>query len=129
VRMGVVPGWGLSQRLSRLIGVSRAKELSFSGNFLSAELAERWGLVNHVLAPTDLLPHCQKLAQEIVSVDPLTLQTVHKLIDYGRQHSLNEGLQHEKALSAAHQGDMSPAKLEARRLDVQARGRQQQTHN
>jgi enoyl-CoA hydratase len=129
VRMGVVPGWGLSQRLSRLIGVSRAKELSFSGNFLSAELAERWGLVNHVLAPADLLPYCRKLAQEIVSVDPLTLQTVHKLIDYGSQHSLNEGLQREKTLSAAHQGDMSAAKLESRRLDVQARGRQQQTHD
>jgi len=125
VRMGVVPGWGLSQRLSRLIGVSRAKELSFSGNFLSAELAERWGLVNHVLLPTELLPYCQRLAADIVSADPLTLRTVHGLIDYGSQHGLEDSLRHEQMLSAAHQGDMSAAALETRRLDVLARGRQQ----
>jgi enoyl-CoA hydratase len=125
VRMGVVPGWGLSQRLSRLIGVSRAKELSFSGNFLTAELAERWGLVNHVLAPADLLPHCQRLAEDIVSVDPLTLKAVHELIDFSGDHSLSDGLRREKILGAAHQGDLSAAKLESRRINVQARGRQQ----
>ena len=129
VRMGVVPGWGLSQRLSRLIGASRAKELSFSGNFLSAELAERWGLVNHVLAPDELLPHCQRLANDIKNVDPLTLKAVHELIDFGGQHSLSEGLLHEKTLGAAHRGDLSAGKLESRRLDALVRGRQQQKLN
>lgn len=47
-RVGIMPGWGLSQKLPRLIGISRAKELSFTGNFLDAEMAERWGLVNRV---------------------------------------------------------------------------------
>ena len=45
-RVGVMPGWGLSQKLSRVIGIYRAKELSLTGNFLSAEQAEHWGLVN-----------------------------------------------------------------------------------
>ena len=45
------PGWGLSQKLSRTIGIYRAKELSLTGNYLSAEQAEAWGLVNRVVAP------------------------------------------------------------------------------
>jgi len=126
VRMGVVPGWGLSQRLAHLIGVSRAKELSFSGNYLDAETAERWGLVNRVVPADELLNHCQKLALDICSADPLTLQTVHQLIDYGSQHTLAEGLAEEQKRSLAHTGDVSANKLEARRLSVQARGRLQQ---
>jgi enoyl-CoA hydratase len=50
-RVGVVPGWGLSQRLPRLIGINRAKELSLTGNFLDADTACAWGLVNRVVAP------------------------------------------------------------------------------
>src|SRR5262249_22598137 len=48
-RVGIAPGWGLSQRLSRLIGPYRAKQLSLTGNFLDARTAEAWGLVNMVV--------------------------------------------------------------------------------
>src|SRR5882672_11430868 len=57
-RVGVMPGWGLSQKLSRTIGIYRAKELSLTGNYLSAEQAAEWGLVNRVVAPEALLPTC-----------------------------------------------------------------------
>ncbi|MGB5093559.1 MAG: enoyl-CoA hydratase, partial [Parvibaculum sp.] len=50
-RVGILPGWGLSQKLSRTIGLYRAKELSLTGNFLSADQAADWGLVNRVVAP------------------------------------------------------------------------------
>src|SRR5262245_8747517 len=50
-RVGILPGWGLSQKLSRTIGIYRAKELSLTGNYLSAERAAAWGLVNRVVAP------------------------------------------------------------------------------
>ena len=50
-RVGILPGWGLSQKLSRTIGIYRAKELSLSGNYLSAEQAADWGLVNRVVEP------------------------------------------------------------------------------
>jgi enoyl-CoA hydratase len=49
-RVGILPGWGLSQKLPRLIGIGRAKELSFTGNFIGAEQALAWGLVNRVVA-------------------------------------------------------------------------------
>ena len=48
-RVGILPGWGLSQRLPRLIGIGRAKELSLTGNYIDAEAAERWGLVKRTL--------------------------------------------------------------------------------
>ena len=64
-RVGVMPGWGLSQRLSRAIGVYRARELSLSGNFLDAATAAAWGLVSRVTSPQELLPTAVKLAQDM----------------------------------------------------------------
>ena len=123
VRMGVVPGWGLSQRLSRLIGASRAKQLSFTGNYLAAETAERWGLVNEVLEPDELLPYCQKLAKDITSVNQGTLKEVHRLIDYGWENSLAEGVNEERRASQEKNSDLKANTLEQNRLNVQSRGR------
>jgi|TARA_B110000977_G_scaffold97758_1_gene128709 enoyl-CoA hydratase len=123
VRMGVVPGWGLSQRLSRLIGASRAKQLSFTGNYLTAETAERWGLVNEVLEPDELLNYCQKLAKDITSVNQDTLKEVHRLIDYGWEHSLAEGVDEERRTSRGKNRDIEADTLEQNRLNVQSRGR------
>ena len=125
VRMGVVPGWGLSQRLAHLIGASRAKELSFTGNYLDAETAERWGLVNRIVSPDALLPHCQQLARDICSVDQTILKTVHELIDFGCAHTLDEGLEEEKARSSSQPGDTSSTALDQRREMVMTRGRDQ----
>lgn len=125
VRMGVIPGWGLSQRLARLIGASRAKQVSFTGNYLDADLAFKWGLVNEVLPGKDLLPYCRKIAEDIVSADPDTLRAVHRLIDYGWEHSLSEGLEEEQRISRAGNRAIAAETLEENRLKVQARGRQQ----
>lgn len=125
VRMGVVPGWGLSQRLSKLIGASRAKQLSFTGNYLDAETAERWGLVNIVLPPEELLPYCQQLAKDMTSVNQETLKEVHRLIDYGCENTLTEGLLEEKRASRSQNQGLSADTLETNRLNVQSRGREQ----
>ena len=79
-RVGIVPGWGLSQKLPRLIGIGRAKELSFTGNFMDAEQAERWGLVNRVVAPEELLPTCRCLAEDMLSCDPPSLRSYKQII-------------------------------------------------
>ena len=117
VRMGVVPGWGLSQRLSRLVGVSRAKQISFTGDYLSAEKAERWGLVNDVLAPDDLLPHCLKMARDIQSGNAETLSSVHQLIDFGWEGTLSDGLA-KKKFKRDKNSDLSAQTLERNRLSV-----------
>ena len=94
-RMGVMPGWGLSQKLSRVIGIYRARELSLTGNYLSAEQAEAWGLVNRVVAPDELLPHCQALAKDMLSCLPEMLRNMKRVINEGYARTLNDGLQLE----------------------------------
>ena len=65
-RVGVMPGWGLTVLLPQAIGVRRAREMSFTGNFMSAEEALHFGLVNHVVAHDDLLPFTRSLATDII---------------------------------------------------------------
>ena len=122
-RVGIMPGWGLSQKLSRLIGISRAKELSFSGNFLDAETAERWGLVNHVYAADDLLPAAKKLAQEMATCDPGLLRNYKRIIDDGFATSFGEGLRLEVKRSAEHAEGVTAQSVEAARKAVTERGR------
>jgi enoyl-CoA hydratase len=123
VRMGVVPGWGLSQRLAKFIGPSRAKELSFTGNYLDAEKAERWGLINQIIEPEQLMTHCSALASDICQADPTTLKEVHRLIDFGVEHTLEQGLIEEALRSNNHKGDLSADTLDQRRIAVTERGR------
>lgn len=68
-RVGIMPGWGLTVLLPEAVGVRRARELSFTGNFIDAEEALTWGLVNHVVAHEELLPFTRRLAADIVSND------------------------------------------------------------
>ena len=125
-RVGVVPGWGLSQRLPRLIGINRAKELSLTGNYLDAETACAWGLVNRVVPAAELLPTCLALAQDIASTDRPTRDEIKRIMDAGWQATLGEGLLIETEASRAHaKTQVRPEKGARRRAAVQARGRRQ----
>ena len=123
-RVGILPGWGLSQKLPRLIGIHRAKELSLTGNYLPAEQAERWGLVNRVVAADELLPTCRALAEDMLSCDPDALRGYKRVIDEGFAETLAEGLEGEGRTSARHMKE-SPPDVAKRRRGVQERGRQQ----
>lgn len=123
-RVGVMPGWGLSQKLSRLIGLGRAKELSLTGNFLGAEAARDWGLVNRVVAPAELLPAAQALARDIASADPAMVRAYRALIDDGYALPYGEALALEHARSSAANRTVSADAVEARRLAVMKRGRE-----
>ena len=124
-RVGILPGWGLSQKLSRLIGIYRAKELSLTGNFLDARTAEAWGLVNRVVESADLLPTAQKLAADMASVPPATLAAYKALIDEGFALDYGAGLAHEQVVSTAANRNVTPEQVEENRRAVQARGRSQ----
>ena len=125
-RVGIMPGWGLSQKLSRLIGIHRAKELSLSGNFLDAQTAHAWGLVNRVFAPDDLLPAAIKLAEDIANAPADKVQAYKRLIDEGFAMTFGDGLKHETATSTALNAQVSSAAVEQARIGVMARGREQQ---
>jgi enoyl-CoA hydratase len=124
-RVGIMPGWGLSQKLSRLIGIGRAKELSLTGNYCSAEQACAWGLVNRVVAAEALLPTCRELARDMLSCDPDVLRAYKRVIDEGYAATFADGLALERRRSREHARTVTPEKIAARRAQVQARGRSQ----
>ena len=125
-RVGIMPGWGLSQKLSRLIGISRAKELSLSGNFLDAQTACAWGLVNRVVPAVELLPAAKKLAADIASADPGMIQAYKRLIDDGYAVPFGEAMALEHERSSSANSKVNKVEVEARRMAVMERGRAQQ---
>lgn len=126
-RVGVVPGWGLSQRLPRLIGLPRAKELSLTGNFLTAERAYEWGMVNRVVPDAELLTTAQQIARDILSTEPVTRATVKRIMDEGWNSTLGEGMAIEDSASRDHmRSNVTPEAVAERREGIQARGRTQE---
>lgn len=124
-RVGIVPGWGLSQLLPRLIGPVRARYMSYTGNFVDAATAKDWGLVLEVLPPGELLPYCRKLASDIASCDRATLADIRRAIDGGLAGTLAAGLELEGRLSQAATQRMDRAGFAATREAVMSRGKQQ----
>ena len=124
-RVGIVPGWGMSQLLPRLVGPVRARYMSYTGNFIDAPTAKAWGLVLDVLPAAELLPHCQKLAAEIASSDRATLADIRQAINGGLGSSLAEGLALEGRLSQAATRRMDRARFAATREAVMSRGKEQ----
>jgi enoyl-CoA hydratase len=124
-RVGVMPGWGLSQKLSRIIGISRAKELSLTGNFLGADQALAWGLVNRVVPPSQLLAQARALACDMLSVLPHMLVAYKKVIDDGYAVSFAQGMVIERERADANNGAVSAQDIEARREAVRARAHNQ----
>jgi enoyl-CoA hydratase len=84
VTIGAVPGWGGSQRLPRLIGAGRAKQMAFSGWAVDAVTAHGWGLVNEVLPPAQLGPGALELARRIADNAPVAVQAAKQLMDAGQ---------------------------------------------
>jgi enoyl-CoA hydratase len=80
VKLGTVPGWGGTDRLPRLIGSARAKQMIFTGEPITAEVAERWGLANEVAPAASLGDRATALAEKIASNAPVAVQTAKQLI-------------------------------------------------
>ncbi len=124
-RVGVLPGWGLSQKLSRMIGIGRAKELAFTGNYLSAEQALEWGLVNRVVEPDELLSVCRTLATDMLSCVPGMVSSYKHVIDQGYGMTFSEALRMERELSKEHARKLTADFIASQRQGVQERGRKQ----
>jgi len=75
-RVGVMPGWGLTVLLTEAVGRRRARQLSLTGNYLDAQTALTWGLVNHVVPHEELLPFARQLALDIASNDQRGVRNV-----------------------------------------------------
>jgi enoyl-CoA hydratase len=106
-RVGVMPGWGLTVLLAEAVGLRRARELSATGNFLSAQDALTWGLVNHVVGHEELLPFARELALAAVHNDQAAVRRMLRT--------------YEEVAATIYDA----AELGRRRADVVARGQAQ----
>lgn len=98
VGLGVIPGFGGTQNLSRLIGPNKANELVFSGRIISAEKAVSWGIVNEVFAPEELLVKVLETAREIACKGPLGVSYAKNAIVSGLNMSKEDGFRYESSL-------------------------------
>ncbi len=122
-RVGMLPGWGLSQKLPRLIGLSRAREMAFTGAPISAQQAYEWGLVNHVIPQGELLSAAKRIASDICACVPEVLKQYQELISEGYSMPLDKALawEHERAVTWAQHA--SGLAVEQRRVAILHRGR------
>ena len=100
VKLGVIPGYGGTQRLARLVGKGRALDLCLTGRFINAETALQWGLVTEIVEAESLLERGKSLLNSITAMAPLAIAGVMEVIDRGYDLSLNEAL-HLEALHFA----------------------------
>lgn len=101
INLGILPGWGGSQRLARVVGLGIAKELIFTGRMVGAEEAARIGLVNAVLEPEELLPKALELAQQLAAKSPAAMAFAKQAANLSLQGALGDGLAQEATLFAA----------------------------
>jgi enoyl-CoA hydratase len=98
VSLGIIPGYGGTQRLPRLVGTGRALELMLSGRRVKADEAERIGLVNRVVPRAQLLDEAESLANAILKNGPLAVRAVLEAVNRGLQLPLDDGLRLESGL-------------------------------
>lgn len=122
-RVGILAGWGLSQKLPRMIGLSRAKEMSFTGAPVFAQQAYEWGIVNHVFAADELLPKAIEMAENMCACVPNILLQYRELIDEGFSMPLKEALVWEEERAIASAKLATADIIEQRRQDVLEKGR------
>ena len=126
-RVGLAPGWGLSQKLSRIIGPSRAREAHFTANFITAEQADAWGLVSRVVPPEELLAACRQVAEDVASCVPRTVRVYKQLVNDGLDMDMGSGLVMERKVMGHVNSQVSGSAIGGRRTAVQQRGQAQKT--
>jgi len=92
VKLGIIPGYGGTQRLARLCGKGVAHELCLTGEMITAEEAQRVGLVNHIYEPAELLPAAEALAKKISGNAPVAIRYTMEAIERGTEMPQEEGL-------------------------------------
>ncbi|WP_420452795.1 enoyl-CoA hydratase [Ilumatobacter sp.] len=123
-RVGVMPGWGLTVLLPQAIGVRRAREMSFTGNFMDADEALAFGLVNHVVPHDELIPFTRSLAADIVGNEQDGVRRIRGT--YAAIAADDDGWETEARDSREWMRErFDPDSVEQRRERIQARGKTQ----
>ena len=126
-RVGVMPGWGLSVLLPQAIGVRRSREMSLTGNYVGAELAASWGLVNRVVPHEDLIGTVLELAADIRSNNQQGVRQMLQTYESTTSVTLEEGWDVEAKMGREwlRVTNFRPEDVAERRANIQNRGRSQ----
>ena len=100
INLGIMPGGGGTQRLTRLIGEGRAMEIMLTGDMIDAETALKFGLVNYVYSSAELEAKTMELAEKIATKAPIALQLCKEAVKFASRSNLDEGLRREVDLFA-----------------------------
>lgn len=100
INLGIIPGGGGTQRLTRLVGEGRSMEMVLTGDMIDAETAHRFGLVNHVHPASELRAKTMELAGKISEKAPIALQLAKEAVKFASRSNLDEGLRREVDLFA-----------------------------
>lgn len=122
VKLGVIPGYGGTQRLSRLVGKGRAMDLCLTGRSIDAVTALNWGLVTDVVTPEELIDKATQILQGICVMPSLAVAGIMEVIDYGYDMSLTDALHLEavhfaKVCASEDKAEGVVAFLEKRRAE------------
>ncbi len=98
VKLGIIPGYGGTQRLPRLVGRGVALQILLSGEMISAQEAHRIGLVNEVVAQAELIPRAEAILAKVLANGPLACRYVIEAVNKGMEMTLQEGLFLEASL-------------------------------
>ena len=128
-RVGILPGWGLTVLLPQAVGFRRAREMSATGNYVDAETALQWGLVNHVVPHDQLLGFCAQLALDICSNDSAAVQRLFRSYGDGSRATGAEAwaIEADAGREWRRGGGGDLAEVDRRRREVTDRGRTQST--
>ncbi|EFJ31055.1 hypothetical protein SELMODRAFT_270677 [Selaginella moellendorffii] len=126
-KFGIFPSWGLSQKLARLIGVNRAREVSLTALPLEASTAERWGLVNRVVSPSELMETARAVAEAIARNDEKMVLLYKAMINDGVNVALGNALELEKERAHDYYSKMKPDHFQAMQKYITGRSSSRQS--
>jgi enoyl-CoA hydratase len=97
IKLGIIPGFGGTQRLSRLVGKGRALDLCLTGRTIKAEEALQWGLISEVTSSDQLLNKAYSILKNLIALGPLAMKSIMTVIDHGYDLPLEDALEFEAA--------------------------------
>ena len=126
-RVGILPGWGLTLELPRAIGLRRARQMSFTGNYVDAETALAWGLVNEVVPHDQVVERALALARDVGEIDGTAVAAMKRLYWAGMSVSASEArvVEDEVSRSWLDRGGFDRQALADKREQIQSRGSSQ----
>jgi len=121
-KFGLMPSWGLSQKLSRIVGIGRAKQISLTAKPLDAKTAEQWGLLNYIVPKNvDLLTEARRMAMDICSNQVKLVKHYKRIIDDGYSIGFAEGMALERQRAHDYYAQMTPEEFKMMKAFIEER--------